>query len=111
MVMESQRPSRGKSAAQDAPPRRATLADVARAAGVSSSTASVVFSGKTKVADDTRERVLAAASDLGYAGPDPRAASLRRGRSGIVAVLFQEQLRTAFLDPVKIAKIALRQRT
>ncbi|MCI1018553.1 LacI family DNA-binding transcriptional regulator [Microbacterium sp. C5A9] len=87
---------------QDAP-RRATIADVARSAGVATSTASVVFSGKAKVAPATRERVLAAAADLGYAGPDPRAASLRRGRSGIVAVVLEGHLRTAFLDPVSTA--------
>lgn len=84
-------------------PRRATIADVARAAGVATSTASVVFSGKAKVAQATRERVLAAAAELGYAGPDPRAASLRRGRSGIVAVVLEGHLRTAFLDPVTTA--------
>jgi len=84
-------------------PRRATIADVARQAGVATSTASVVFSGKAKVADATRERVLAAAADLGYTGPDPRAASLRRGRSGIVAVVLEGHLRAAFLDPVTTA--------
>lgn len=83
-------------------PRRATLADVARAAGVSSSTASVVFSGKTKVSDATSERVRAASVELGYTGPDPMAASLRTGRSGIVAVVLEGQLRTAFLDQVTI---------
>lgn len=82
--------------------RRATIADVAREAGVSTSTTSVVFSGKTKVSDATRQRVLAAAALLGYAGPDPRAASLRRGRSGIVAVVLEGQLRAAFLDPITI---------
>lgn len=81
--------------------RRPTIADVARAAGVSPSTASVVFSGKTAVSDATRERVRAAAASLGYAGPDPLAASLRRGRSGIVGVVFEEHLGAAFLDPVK----------
>lgn len=81
--------------------RRATIADVAREAGVSPSTASVVFSGKTPVSDATRQRVLAAAETLGYTGPDPRAASLRRGRSGIVGVVFEEYLGAAFLDPVK----------
>lgn len=80
--------------------RRATIADVARAAGVSTSTASVVFSGKVNVAEATRERVLAAAESLGYAGPDPRAASLRTGRSGIVGVVLTGELRHAFLDPV-----------
>jgi DNA-binding LacI/PurR family transcriptional regulator len=80
--------------------RRATIADVARQAGVSPSTASVVFSGKTPVSDATRERVLDAASALGYTGPDPRAASLRRGRSGIVGVVLEQHLGAAFLDPV-----------
>ncbi|MFE6996351.1 LacI family DNA-binding transcriptional regulator [Microbacterium sp. NPDC057659] len=83
--------------------RRATLADVAHAAGVSTSTASVVFSGKVNVAEATREKVLAAASELGYTGPDPRAASLRLGRSGIVAVVLGGHLRHAFLDPVTTA--------
>ncbi|WP_242091189.1 LacI family DNA-binding transcriptional regulator, partial [Microbacterium lacticum] len=56
--------------------RRATIADVAREAAVSPSTASVVFSGKTPVSDATRRRVTEAAARLGYTGPDPRAASL-----------------------------------
>src|SRR5690606_14750278 len=46
----------------DAAARRATLADVARRAEVSTSTASVVFSGKTRVSEAARERVLAAAA-------------------------------------------------
>lgn len=81
--------------------RRATISDVARAAGVSPSTASVVFSGKTPVSDATRIKVLEAAHALGYTGPDPRAASLRRGRSGIVAIVFEGPLGSAFLDPVQ----------
>lgn len=80
---------------------RPTIADVAGAAGVSPSTASLVFSGKGNVAEATRRRVLDSAAELGYAGPDPRAASLRRGRSGIVGVVFEEHLGSAFLDPVK----------
>lgn len=91
------------AATEPPPPRRPTISDVARAAGVSPSTASVVFSGKAKVSDATRDRVLAAASDLGYAGPDPLAASLRTGRSGIVAVVLEGALRRTFLDPVTIA--------
>lgn len=60
----------------------------------------MVFSGKTPTSQATRARVLAAAESLGYTGPDPRAASLRRGRSGIVGVVFDQHLGTAFLDPV-----------
>ncbi|WP_281883460.1 LacI family DNA-binding transcriptional regulator [Agromyces rhizosphaerae] len=90
----------GAPAAEQA--QRCTLADVAARAGVSSSTASLAFSGSGPVSDATKERVLAAASELGYAGPDPRARSLRRGRSGIVGVVVEERVRSAFLDPVKL---------
>ncbi|MFP3467304.1 LacI family DNA-binding transcriptional regulator [Leifsonia sp. SIMBA_070] len=82
---------------------RPTLAAVARLAGVSNSTASLAFSGTGPVSEATRERVLSAAKQLNYAGPDPRARSLRRGRSGIVGVVMEERVRDAFRDPIKIA--------
>lgn len=82
---------------------RATLSDVAAAAGVSPSTASLAFSGAGPVAPATRERVHAAALALGYAGPDPTAVSLRRGRSGVVGVVVGERLRDAFRDPYVVA--------
>lgn len=85
-----------------APHTRPTLADVAAHAGVSASTASLAFSGSGPVSDATRERVMESARQLNYAGPDPRAQSLRRGRSGIVGVVLEERVRAAFLDPVKI---------
>jgi DNA-binding LacI/PurR family transcriptional regulator len=81
---------------------RPTLAAVAARAGVSSSTASLAFAGSPRVAGATRDRVLAAAADLGYAGPDPLAASLRRGRSGVVGALVGERLLYAFRDPVAV---------
>ncbi|WP_100362942.1 LacI family DNA-binding transcriptional regulator [Diaminobutyricimonas aerilata] len=85
------------------PVTRATLSDVARAAGVSASTASLAFSGTGPVAEATRQRVIDAAARLGYAGPDPRARSLRRGRSGVVAVVMEDSIADAFRDPVNIA--------
>jgi DNA-binding LacI/PurR family transcriptional regulator len=81
---------------------RPTLAGVAARAGVSSSTASLAFSGSPRVTAATRERVLAAAAELGYAGPDPLAASLRRGRSGVIGVFIGERLLYAFRDPVSV---------
>jgi DNA-binding LacI/PurR family transcriptional regulator len=48
---------------------------------------------------------LAAAAELNYAGPDPRAASLRRGRSGIVGVVMDDRLSDAFRDPMNIAML------
>jgi DNA-binding LacI/PurR family transcriptional regulator len=84
---------------------RPTLAAVAAAAGVSPSTASLVFSGGGPVSAATRERVRAAAAELGYGGPDPTARSLRRGRSGVVGVVTEETLVQAFRDPVKLAML------
>ncbi|HEY7813601.1 MAG TPA: LacI family DNA-binding transcriptional regulator [Nakamurella sp.] len=82
---------------------RATLARVAARAGVSVSTASLAFSGSGPVSAQTRERVLAAARELDYAGPDPRGRSLRQGRSGIIGVIMEERVLAAFRDPLRIA--------
>ncbi|MFB2580037.1 LacI family DNA-binding transcriptional regulator [Herbiconiux sp. P15] len=84
---------------------RATLQDVARLAGVSRSTASLAFSGAGPVSESTRARVMAASAELGYSGPDPRARSLRQGRSGVVGIVFDEGLLSAFRDPVNVATL------
>lgn len=89
---------------EPAPPRpRVTLRDVAARAGVSISTASLVFSGRGPVSDATAARVRAAALDLEYTGPDPLASSLRQGRSGVVGVLVEGRLLHAFHDPFAIS--------
>lgn len=88
-----------------ATPTRPTLAAVAALAGVSPSTASLAFSGAGPVAESTREKVLAAAAALDYAGPDPRAQSLRRGRSGIIGVVIEDRLNEAFRDPMNVAML------
>lgn len=84
------------------PHSRPTLADVATAAGVSVSTASLAFSGAGPIAPETKARVHAAAADLGYAGPNPLGRSLRSGRSGIVAVVIGDELQRTFRDPVAL---------
>ncbi|PRY48730.1 LacI family transcriptional regulator [Geodermatophilus tzadiensis] len=81
---------------------RPTLATVAARAEVAPSTASLAFSGSSRVAPATRERVLAAAAELGYAGPDPVARSLRSRRSGVVGAMIGERLAYAFTDPVAV---------
>ena len=81
--------------------RTPTLADVASAAGVSLSTASLTFSGNKPVSETTRRRVLDAADSLGYAGPNPLARNLRRGRCGVVGVAVG-RLSTAFRDPATL---------
>ncbi|RUQ98027.1 LacI family DNA-binding transcriptional regulator [Labedella endophytica] len=92
----------GRQREHDAGEARATLSDVAARAGVSPSTASIAFSGQGPVSDSTKARVLAAAVELGYTGPDPLARSLRTGRSGIVGALIPRRIGTSFRDPVVI---------
>lgn len=65
---------------------RSTIRDVAEAAGVSVATVSYAFNKPERVAAVTRERVLATARALGYAGPDATARALRLGRPGMVAL-------------------------
>ena len=55
------------------------------------------------VATATAERVRAAAAELGFAGPNPLASSLRQGRAGAIGVLVDGRLQMAFRDPFAIA--------
>ena len=82
--------------------QRATLKSVADRAGVAVSTASLVFSGKRHVSEATTKRVLDAAKELGFSGPDPLASSLRQGRSGIVGVFAGGRLLNSFRDPFAV---------
>ena len=81
---------------------RPTLADVARLAQVSVSTASLAFSGAGPVAPATKARVLEAARTLDYCGPNPLGRQLRSGRSGIIGVIIGDRLRRSFRDPVSV---------
>jgi DNA-binding LacI/PurR family transcriptional regulator len=66
--------------------KRATSIDVARLAGVSQSTVSRTFSPDSSIAQETREKVLAAAEQLGYA-PNAIARSLITNRTNIVGIV------------------------
>ncbi|HEX3686721.1 MAG TPA: LacI family DNA-binding transcriptional regulator [Gaiellaceae bacterium] len=83
--------------------RRVRLRDVAERAGVSVGSASQAFGRPELVSDDVRTRVLAAAEELGYPGPDPAARRLRTGRAGAVGVIFAERLGYQFTDPASPA--------
>lgn len=68
----------------------ATLADVARLAGVSLATASRVLNGGTRTpSEDSRQRVLAAAGRLRYS-PNAAAQATARGRTNVVGLIVQD---------------------
>ena len=65
---------------------RVTSFDVAERAGVSQSTVSRALAGSSAITEPTRAKVMQAAEELGYV-VDERAARLRRGKTGTLAVV------------------------
>lgn len=77
--------------------RRARLADVARAAGVSESTVSRTLRDPTLVAEATRQRILAAVAATGYV-PSYAARALASGRADVIGVLVPSVTNHVFTD-------------
>jgi LacI family transcriptional regulator len=68
---------------------RTTIVDVARRAGVSKSTVSLVLGGSSLVADATRERVTEAMAELGYIY-HRGAATLRGAKAGVLGMVIND---------------------
>src|SRR3954466_4618766 len=66
-----------------------TLYDVSRLSGASIATVSRVFSGKAKVSDETRKRVMQAALDLAYE-PSHAARALAGRKTQTLGAIFPE---------------------
>lgn len=82
------------------------IADVARLAGVSKSTASRALTGSGYVSDDTRRRVADAASSIGYV-PSTSAVSLATGRLGSIGVVMPTVSRWFFAEVLEGVQSAL----
>lgn len=67
-------------------PPRPTIRDIARVAGVSPTAVSFALNNRPGIADGTRERILAIASDMGFT-PSSAARALSRSRAGAVGVV------------------------
>lgn len=90
--------SRGGSGRRRTVATRTGLVDVARLAGVAPSTVSNVFNRPGSVSDKLTARVLEAASQLRYTGPDPAGRSLRYGWTDAIGVVLRERLSYSFDD-------------
>lgn len=76
-----------------------TLATVAAHVGVSRMTVSNAFNRPDQLSPALRERILEAARQLGYQGPNPLARTLARGRTGALGLVFDYSLTAALTDP------------
>lgn len=78
--------------------RRATIVDVARAAGISAGAVSLALNGKPGVATSTRERVVGLAQELGYR-PSAMARGLSTSRAYAVGMVIARPLDQLRSDP------------
>jgi DNA-binding LacI/PurR family transcriptional regulator len=89
--------------------RRATIRDVATHAGVSHQTVSRVINGSPNVATETRERVLATITELGYV-PSPMARGLISNRTHSIGIVAEDISDQTFARWVAGAERAARAR-
>ena len=87
--------------------RRATLADVGRHAGVDTSVVSRVLSNDPilNIRDETRERVLASVSELGYV-VNAAARSLRTARTGTIGLFIPDFANPVYAEIISGAEAA-----
>lgn len=72
-----------------------TQAQIAHKLGVSRQLVTFALSGYPHVAKESRERILAAALEMGYR-PNPHARALRRKKTGIIALWIPDQISTHY---------------
>lgn len=81
-----------------------TIYDVARTAGVAASTVSRAFSTPGRVNEETRERILAVAADLGYR-PNPHARALLSGRHHTVGMVVSDITNPHYFELIRGAEL------
>ena len=79
---------------------KATLADVARHAGVTTMTVSRMLREPHRVSDETGQRIRQALADTGYS-PNKQAATMASGRSAIVAAIIPNVANSIFAETVQ----------
>lgn len=90
-------------------PRRATIIDVARKAGVSKSTVSLVLQNSKSVKEDTRKAVRQAMADIGYVY-NRSAANMRSANAGLVGLVINDLRNPFFTEFATSLQMALSER-
>ena len=85
---------------------RVTLQTIADQVGVSRMTVSNAFSRPDQLSATLRERILAAADELGYGGPDAAARALVSGSAGAIGVVLSDALTYTLTDDVAMTFLA-----
>jgi len=81
---------------------RASLVEVAKLVGVSPTSVSNAYNRPDQLSDALRERILGAAAELGYSGPDPLARNFRRGRAEALGIVVSEPFPYPLSDPYAV---------
>ena len=87
------------------PARRVTIRDIAERAGVSKGAVSYALNGLPGVSDDTRERILSIADELGWY-PNRAARALSAARADACGLVLARPARTLALEPFFMEFIA-----
>lgn len=81
-----------------------TIYDVAKAAGVATSTVSRAFSSPDRISAPTRERVLTVAAELGYR-PNPHARALLSGRHHTIGMVVSDITNPHYFELIRGAEL------
>lgn len=87
--------------------RKVTLKDIAKELGVTVGTVSHVLNGIDDISEATKERVLEAATRMGYVA-NSAASSLRSGKTGTVAVIVPDISNPHIAHQIKLIEDSLR---
>lgn len=78
-----------------------TQAQIAKKLGVSRQLVTFALAGYPNVAQESRDRILAAALEMGYR-PNPHARALRMKRTGIIALWIPDQISTHYTHVARV---------
>ena len=89
--------------------RRPTIIDVAKQAGVSKSTVSLVLQNSPSVREETRKQVRAAMAEIGYVY-NRSAANMRSSNAGLIGLVINDLRNPFFTEFATSLQMALSER-